>query len=101
MKKLLILLPVLSVCTLAACSAAPEPYSAHATHRAILLVSLDDGSVVLQMIDSDADICFKRVSDSATTCFTQGAPIVDAETNAVIGFEMHEQQIDLIPSSYR
>ena len=62
----------------------------------ILLVSLDDGQVVMQTITSEADICFKMASDSATTCLVRGAPIVDPATNAVIGIEMVETHIDLI-----
>ena len=99
MKKLLVLLPVLIAGSLAACGTAPEPRAAVATDRAMLLVSLDDGSVVLQMIDSDADICFKHISRTATTCLSQGAAIVNAESNTVIGFEMHEEQIDLVAGS--
>ena len=62
----------------------------------ILLVSLDDGQVVMQTITSDADICFKMASDSATTCLVRGAPIVDPATDEVIGIEMVETHIDLI-----
>lgn len=62
----------------------------------ILLVSLDDGQVVMQTITSDADICFKMASDSATTCLVRGAPIVDPVTDEVIGIEMVETHIDLI-----
>lgn len=62
----------------------------------ILLVSLDDGTIVMQKIRSSADICFKQNSDSATTCLTQGAPVVDPESNAVIGFEMIEETIQLV-----
>lgn len=62
----------------------------------ILLVSLEDGSVIKQTIRSSADLCFKKHSNSATTCLTQGAPVIDPATNAVIGFEMIENHIDLI-----
>lgn len=66
------------------------------TQETILLVSLDDGQVVMQTITSDADICFKMASDSATTCLVRGAPIVDPVTDEVIGIEMVETHIDLI-----
>lgn len=62
----------------------------------ILLVSLDDGSVIMQNISTTADICFKSNSDSATTCLTQGAPVIDPITNTVIGYEMIEDQINLV-----
>lgn len=65
-------------------------------HETILLVSLDDGSVVMQKIHSAADVCFKVNSDTATTCLTQGAPVIDQHTNSVIGYEMIEAQIELL-----
>ncbi|MGB5336139.1 MAG: hypothetical protein WBN07_11010 [Woeseiaceae bacterium] len=65
----------------------------------LLLVSLDDGSVIMQTIYSSADVCFKVNSASRTTCLTQGAPVIDPETNAVIGFEMFEDHIDLVAKS--
>lgn len=65
-------------------------------HETILLVSLDDGSIVMQKIHSAADVCFKVNSDTATTCLTQGAPVIDPHTNSVIGYEMIEAQIELL-----
>lgn len=65
----------------------------------LLLVSLDDGSVIMQTIYSSADVCFKVNSDSRTTCLTQGAPVIDPDTNGVIGFKMLEAHIDLIAKS--
>jgi hypothetical protein len=65
----------------------------------VLLVSLDDGSVIKQTIRSTADLCFKKNSESATICLTQGAPVIDPVTNAVIGFEMIEDHIDLVAKS--
>lgn len=62
----------------------------------MLLVSLEDGSVIKQTISIDADICFKQISSSSTTCFTQGNPIVDPASDTIIGFEMIEDRIDLI-----
>jgi len=66
------------------------------SRETILLVSLDDGQVIMQRISSTADICFKNISDSATTCLVQGAPIIDPVTNEVIGIEMIEEHIDLV-----
>ena len=65
----------------------------------ILLVSLEDGSVIMQTIQSGADICFKQNAESATTCLTQSDPIFDSASNTVIGFEMVEEQIQLIAKS--
>ena len=72
----------------------PEPPS-----ETLLLVSLDDGSVIMQTIVSSADVCFKKNSESATTCLTQGVPILDPDSNTVIGFEMVEEHIDLVAKS--
>lgn len=68
-------------------------------NETILLVSLEDGSVIKQTIRSNADLCFKKNSDSSTTCLTQGAPVIDPMTNEVIGFEMIEDQIELVAKS--
>ena len=65
-------------------------------HETVLIVSLEDGSVIKQTINSNADFCFKSSSGSSTTCLTQGAAIVSPDTNAIIGFEMIEDQIDLV-----
>ena len=68
-------------------------------HETVLIVSLEDGSVIMQTINSDADFCFKSSTASSTTCLTQGAAIVSPDTNAIIGFEMIEDQIDLVAST--
>jgi hypothetical protein len=69
------------------------------THDTVLLVSLEDGSVVMQTIETGADFCFKKNSESSTTCLTRGEPIIDPVTNNVIGFEMIENHIELIAKS--
>ena len=85
------------VIALSACStqtvAVPQTPERHET---VLIVSLEDGSVIKQTINSNADFCFKSSSGSSTTCLTQGAAIVSPDTNAIIGFEMIEDQIDLV-----
>lgn len=110
MKQLIFPLGLITVCVLGAnisTGAVPSPgalnaepliavETAAATRDTMLLVSLDDGTVVMQRIRSQADVCFKRNSDSSTTCLTQGEPVIDPETNAVIGFEMIEGQIELV-----
>lgn len=73
--------------------------SPDAARETVLLVSLDDGSVIKQTIRSSADLCFKKNSESATTCLTQGAPVYDPETNVIIGYEMIEDHIELVAKS--
>ena len=36
-------------------------------HETVLIVSLEDGSVIMQTINSNADFCFKSSSGSSTT----------------------------------
>ena len=113
MKKLLFVALLPFVVGLVACSTpatAPQSSSSYARHvdvtlspdssrETILLVSLEDGSVIMQTIHSSADLCFKMNTDSATTCLTQGAPVYDPATDTVIGFEMIEEQIELVARS--
>lgn len=94
----------------AGCGSAGQPFTAEPApnklvvpvsdtaqpQETILLVSLADGQVIMQRIASDADICFKMAASSATTCLVRGAPIVDTDTNEVIGIEMIETHIDLV-----
>jgi hypothetical protein len=105
------MLPVLV--SLVACSTAataPQPSPDHArqvdvtlspdsSQDTVLLVSLEDGSVIMQTIHSSADLCFKMITDSTTTCLTQGAPVYDPATDTIIGFEMIEDQIELVAKS--
>jgi len=105
------ILPVLV--SLVACSTpaiAPQPSANHArqvdvtlspvsSQETVLLVSLEDGSVIMQTIHSTADLCFKMNNDSTTTCLTQGAPVYDPATHTIIGFEMIEDQIELVAKS--
>ncbi len=67
-----------------------------ARNEAMLLVSLDDGTVIMQTIESPASVCFKLNSETSTTCLLQGAALVDPATDAVIGYEMIEEKIELI-----
>jgi len=76
------------------CSATP-PVTDH--HETLLLVSLQDGSVIQQTVSLDADICFKTNGVSATTCLTRGEPIFDGDAGAIIGYQMNSTQIELIP----
>lgn len=67
--------------------------------EALLLVSLDDGTVIMQTIESAASVCFKLNSEASTTCLSQGAPLIDPTTETVIGYEMIEQKIELYAKS--
>lgn len=102
-----LLVAVLAACGCSSHSTAPQPaYSApmplvstisfDTANQTVLLVSLEDGTVIKQMIDVAADICFKQASSTATTCLTEGAPIIDSTTDTLIGIEMIENQIDLV-----
>lgn len=74
-----------------------QPVAAEPVHNeAMLLVSLEDGTVIMQTIESAAQVCFKLNSETSTTCLTRGAPLVDPSTDAVIGYEMIEEKIELI-----
>jgi len=64
--------------------------------EAMLLVSLEDGTVIKQTISVNADVCLKESTSTSTLCFTQGDAIFDAATNTLIGFEMIEERIDLV-----
>lgn len=97
MKNLFVASLMASILALSGCSAGTTTTQRSATdHETVLLVSLEDGSVIKQTIESDADLCFKSSTASSTTCFTQGAAIVSPDTNLVIGFEMIEDHIDLV-----
>ncbi len=110
MKQLIFPLGLITVCVLGANSttgAVPGPAASNvepalavetsaSTRDTMLLVSLDDGTVVMQRIRSQADVCFKRNSEPTTTCLTQGDPVIDPETRTVIGFEMIEGHIELV-----
>lgn len=108
---LAVLLPL--TVALGACSANPIDSAPHQSlaqsvdatvtpdspRETLLLVSLEDGSVIMQTIFTTADLCFKKNGESATTCLTQGAPVYDPTTNDVVGFEMIEDHIDLVAKS--
>lgn len=97
MRNLFVTSLLASVLALSGCSAGTTTTQRSATDReTVLLVSLEDGSVIKQTISSNAELCFKTSVASSTTCFTQGAAIVSPDTNTIVGFEMTEFQIDLV-----
>ncbi len=81
-------LGLLSACTQAPAVQAPESST-------VLLVSLQDGSIIKQDIDLDADICMKSNASSVTTCLYKGDPIFDPDTDQLIGYHMQSEQVDL------
>jgi len=102
---LLPLVVLLGACSTGAVTSAPNhefavnvamALSPESPRDTVLLVSREDGSVVMQTIHTNADLCFKTSYDSTTTCFTQGEAVIDPATDAVIGFEMIEERIDLV-----
>ena len=106
MKNMSVLLIPVSLALLGACATsgtAPTPDTAmqlSMPNETILLVSLEDGTVIKQTIASDADFCFKQNSVSSTICLTQGAAVVDPDSNTIVGFEMIEDRIDLVAQSH-
>ena len=97
MKSLSVASLLACVIALSACSTQTAAVSQTTErHEAVLIVSLEDGSVIMQTISSSADFCFKSNSASSTTCLTQGAAIVSPDTNTIIGYELIEDQIDLV-----
>ena len=85
---------VLAACFANGCAAPaqiPEPSST------LRLVSLSDGSIVGQQIDADAEICMKANESPATTCLHRGAPLMDTTGRIVIGYQMEQTEIDLLP----
>jgi len=102
--RLILVTTLLMSVLLSACSTSNPQYSDPVEESLIygnetmLLVSLGDGSVIMQTIPGHADVCFKKNSDSSTTCLTRGEPILDQSQTKVIGFEMTEDQLDLVSS---
>ena len=89
----------LLACALALCGCSGSPVTAQqpsSERDTVLLVSREDGSVIMQTISAGADVCFKTSAASSTTCFTQGAAIVTPDRKTIVGFEMTEYHIDLI-----
>lgn len=106
-----LIVPLLAVVLSACSTTASGPHSAGSSselrpvadaknlpHETILLVSLEDGSVIRQTINTDAEFCFKNNYESSTICLSRGDAIVDAD-NQIIGFEMIEDRIDLVAKS--
>jgi len=77
----------------------PEPMGPSASgtvpeHSTLLLVGLEDGSIVRQTLALDADICIKELSRARTMCLTQGDAIVN-DQGVIVGYEMLPETIEL------
>lgn len=81
-------------CLATGCTAPPQDAE---PGDALLLVSLNDGSIVGQQIDANADVCMKANGSPMTTCLTRGTPLMDTTGRTVIGYQMVETEIELIP----
>ena len=96
------LLIVLSLVGLAGCSVAPVKSdsstelakSADIDYSTILLVSLNDGSIIRQTVNLEADICMKALDNATTTCLSKGEAIVN-NLGVVVGYEMIPETIEL------
>ncbi len=76
-------------------SAMPNSYDPGKPKPTLLLVTLEDGTLVKQEISVDADVCMKINGESHTTCYREGNPIYDPRTSAIIGYRMQKTQVRL------
>lgn len=83
---------VIVVSLISACVTQPP---APTRPQALLLVSLEDGSIIRQDIDIDADVCMKTNTDVATTCFKRAEPIFSTDNLHIIGYYMERSEISL------
>lgn len=72
----------------------PLPTQSNTEAPTILLISREDGSIVRQTVDLDADICVKAVDSATTTCLDEGAAIFNG-AGVLVGYEMHQTTIQL------
>lgn len=80
---------------ISACSQSPtQPALQPDAPSTMLLVTRNDGSIIRQTIDYDADVCLKIVTSPTTTCLTQGEPIVNNQ-GTVVGYEMRPRTVEL------
>ncbi|NND53786.1 MAG: hypothetical protein HKN56_02310 [Gammaproteobacteria bacterium] len=83
---------LLAGCTTANTQLANNEYQ-RSNNTALLLVSMEDGSIIAQQIDLPADVCMKSISDPRTTCFHQGAPIIQGQET--VAYEMTPTEHEL------
>lgn len=99
-------LVLMSVALLAACAsnhpavmhqsaAITEEPAEPARPEALLLVSLEDGQLVMQHVDVDADFCMKSNADPQTRCFKRGEPIYDADASTIVAYHLESRNLDL------
>ena len=81
-----------------ACASQPESVvDSESDGKTLLLVRLNDGRMVKQLIDSEADICFKQNQSPETMCLSKGEPIRDPATDKIIGYRMTRSAVNLHP----
>jgi hypothetical protein len=80
-----------------AAGCAPAVTTREPARAAVLLVSLEDGSMIAQDIRINADVCLKANEDAATTCLTRGEPIIAADGQHIIGYHLQRTEIELYP----
>lgn len=66
-----------------------------AANEAMLLVSLDNGQLVLQHVDIDADICMKSNASPETRCFKRGEPIYDVDASTIVAYHLELRNLSL------
>lgn len=69
--------------------------AAASTPHALLLVSLDDGQLVMQHIDVDAEVCLKSNAQPETRCFKRGAPIYDTDATTIVAYHLETRDLAL------
>ena len=93
---------LLTACALAAtavggCATAPPDRESAGTSSGgdtILLVSLDDGTIVRQTVDLGHEICMKSAENATTTCLSRGDPVFN-QHGSLVGYEMYSDIIEL------
>lgn len=66
------------------------------THQAVMLVSMEDGRIVMQNLAMDAEICWKANDETETNCYKKGEPIVDPDTQQILGYETERTSMHLL-----
>ena len=51
-------------------------------------MALDNGTVIRETANVDADVCLRNVALDLTLCYAKGTPRIDPVTGEVVGHEM-------------
>ena len=90
------ILTIISFLFIAGCASQP-PIDPVNPESAMLLVAMSDGRFVMQEIAFDADICWKVNDSPKTGCFKKGDPVIDPDTDRIVGYEMIKSDLSLHP----